>query len=271
LKFARFHDTNGVMLKKCLHCGKDAPAQLAVCPYCHQNEEGENVTLTSEKSAVLNEGQVQSDLAQLGHEDPLIQKEAADRLSQRGPAIVPLLVNRLSENVHKGASQTARLLGRFRDRRGLSALIQVLKTGDEEAKVSAVWSLSQLNDAGALDELLRECDRNNPTVQGYLAHVIVGYQDPRVLPSLLKLAAHSNREVAFQAAWALGEAGNPQPIDPLRRLLSRRDPDLKTVAQHALRRLGGPVRHVVSFWGYAWVLAVIVAGLGLWFVMAYYK
>src|SRR6476646_3124277 len=107
-------------LKKCSHCAKDIPAQLSDCPYCHHSENGREITSTVENPSFAGDNQVKADLAQLGSEDTFLKKEAADRLSQKGPAIVPLLVSRLNEHA-KGTSQTARLLGRFRDRRAVSA------------------------------------------------------------------------------------------------------------------------------------------------------
>ncbi len=244
------------------------PGQLSECPYCHRNEKGQDVSSIAESAPALD-AQLQNELNQLAEADPVTQKNAADRLHQRGAAIVPLLINHLHEHAHQGGSGVARLLGRFRDRRSVNALIEALKMGDETTRISAVWALSQINDPAALDELLRECERTNPMVQSYLAHVLPSYQDERVLPALIKLSRHASRDVSFQAICSLGEVGNAKAIYPLRQLLGQKEPVLKTAAANALRRLGGPQRRVLPAKALFGVVVLILIGVGVWFGMVY--
>ncbi|OGR89562.1 MAG: hypothetical protein A2992_03950 [Elusimicrobia bacterium RIFCSPLOWO2_01_FULL_59_12] len=236
--------------KKCPSCGKDIPTSIDVCPYCRRDEAGQAAAAELPADSGM-EGSLPEDLVQLGNNDPFVRKSAADRIAQKGSAAVPTLINLLSEQSHKGAAEVARLLGRLRDRRAVSALVQAIKTGDEELRSTAVWALAQINDPLALEELLHEADRNNPTVQAYLAHIIAGVQDPRVVPALIKLARHTSREVSFQAIWALGEAGDRAAVLPLRRLLGRKDALIRAGAEASLRRLGGPVRRAIPIFGVA--------------------
>jgi HEAT repeat protein len=251
-----------VLLKKCPHCLKEIPARMTACPYCHRNDKGQDVTATGDESASPMDGPLQAEIHQLGNEDPFIRKSASDRISQRGPAVVPHLINLVNEHTHKGVGEAVRLLGRIRDRRALSALSQALKVGNEEVRAIAVWSLSQLRDPQALPDLLTETERNNPTVQAYLGHAFAEVQDVRVRPALLRLAKHSNHEVAFQALWTLGESGDPSLIPFLRRQLSRKDPVVKAAAETALRRLGGPTRRILPVrWIVGVVAGIIILGI----------
>jgi len=255
-------------LKKCSYCSKDIPLTIAVCPYCRRNEKGEEIDL---QTGVVDPGQSvsESELHDLRSEDPVLRINVSERLAQKGPAVVPFLIEFVNDHSHKGIPDAVRILGKIRDRRAVSALTQAVHVGDEDTRIAAVWALSQINDPETLNELLRECDRNNPSVQAYLAHILSGYQDARILPMLIKLAGHSSREVAFQATWGLGETGNAGAIYPLRRQLGRKDTLIKAAAQMALRRLGGPVRRVIPLWGsiLGGVVGVALAVLGWFFLI----
>ena len=251
-----------MLLKKCAYCRKDIPSSIVVCPYCHRDEKGQDVTLVEESSTPSLDAQAKADLNSLASDDVFERRNAADRLSQRGSAIVPMLINRLNEQNHKGLSEAARLLGRLRDRRAISALAQALKIGDEELRASAAWALGQLTDPQVLEEFLQESQRPNPVIQGYVAYRLAEYQDARVLPTLMKLARLPNREVSFQAVWAMGEAGNSAAVSFLLRMLRQKDPLLRAVTETALRRLGGPVRRTTPVLGFA-IGGMVVAGLVL--------
>jgi HEAT repeat protein len=256
-----------VILKKCPQCSKDIPASIRVCPYCQRDEKGQMPDATPEMLAV--DGQLRQDLKQLESEDPFARKAAADRIHQKGLAAIPLLVSFINEHTRKGVPEVAKLLGRLRDPRATSALLQAMKVGDEEVRTAALWALSQMNDSQALAALINEADRTHPLMQAYLAHALMGHQDPRISPALARLAQNSSREVAFQAIWSLGENGDAGAIPLLRRLLTRTDPVLKTAAQVALRRLGGPVRRLYPWW--IWVCGASVLGVVGYVVWHFYK
>ncbi len=207
------------------------------------------------------------DLTDLGSEDPYLRQAAAERVLQRGPAAVTALTAMVQEHSHKGVPEAVRLLGRLRDRRSLGALIHALKMGNEDLRANAVWALTQINDPQALEELLQEAHRNNPAVQAYLAYTLSTIQDPRVVPTLVKLSQHTSREVSFQAIWALGETGDRAAILPLRKLLACRDALLRSAAESALRRLGGPVRRAypIGLWVGVVMSVGLVWGLAGWF------
>src|SRR5262249_10071101 len=156
----------GMKLRKCLYCTKDIAVQLEICPYCQHDANGRE-TVSPDAATAAADAQTLDDLARLSSDDSVVQKQVSERLVQRGVQVVPLVVRFLNEHKDKSAKGAARILGRLRDRRAVAALAQALKIGDEETRLSAVWALSQINDSQALEELLRESDRNDPTVQSY--------------------------------------------------------------------------------------------------------
>jgi HEAT repeat protein len=253
--------------KQCNHCHKEIPSTITVCPYCRRDEKGQELAADAAAPEAAD-SKLKDDLNQLGNEDPYVRRSAGDRIVQRGASAVPALSAMVSEHTHRGVPEAARLLGRLKDRRAIGCLAQALKIGNEDLRTTAVWALAQMNDPQALNELLQESERNNPAVQAYLAHIIGSVQDSRVVPALIKLAQHSSREVSFQAIWALGEAGNPAAIMPLRKLLGGKDDLLQSAAEASLRRLGGSVRRAFPLWAIITGLSVLL--LGLWGVIQFF-
>jgi HEAT repeat protein len=256
-----------MLFKPCPSCRKTIPFTIAVCPYCHKDEKGRDIAAQESVSVELDP-QTRTDVEHLGSDDPVLRRTAADRLLQRGPAVVPFLIALVQEHTHKALPEAIRVLGRLRDPRAAGALTQALKIGQEEVHTAAVWALSRLNDPQAVGELLQTTERNNPTVQAYLGHALAEVQDARVRPALVRLARHANHEVAFQALWALGELGDIAAIPFLRRQLGRKDPVVRAAAEAALRRLGGPVRRVIPAGAYAGG-AMVLAALAAWGWMIY--
>ena len=135
--------------------------------------------------------------------------------------------------------------------------------GDEEIRTAAVWALSQFHDPEVLPVLLSEAERPHPTLQSYLAHVLGGFQDARVVPTLAKLTEHPNREVSFQAACALAETGYKSALSAIKKNGRRNDPLIRAASAAALKRLGGrPSRFSPLIIGMG-ILVMVLVGSGV--------
>src|SRR4051812_3104919 len=117
-----------MILKKCPNCQKDIPGLITVCPYCNRDKEGRQ-TGGSAKPPEIIDSQLQADLRGLTNDDPLTRASAADRMLQKGSAVVPALVAFLNDSAFKGVGDVIQVLGRLKDRRSVGALIQAMKTG----------------------------------------------------------------------------------------------------------------------------------------------
>ncbi len=182
---------------------------------------------------------LESDLKDLSHEDPFIREQAGVRVAKRGFGIVQALISILNDFAKPGLSGVAQSLGQIGDRRAIPALAQAAKMGDEELRLAATCALAQFREPEVLPILLMEVERPHAVIQGYLAHMLGTYQDARVIPVLSKLCVHPNREVAFQAACALGETGDRSGIHALQQAWRRSDPLVRAACAASLRRLGG--------------------------------
>jgi HEAT repeat protein len=248
-------------LTQCLYCHKSIPVRMSECPYCHRDDKGQEIDASGIPAISSIDAGLQKDLTQLGSEDLYIRQEAAERIGQRGMKVVPMLVSILNEHSRKGLADIAKILGRLRDRSAIAALTQSMKIGNEDLRSAAVWALCQMNDAEVLPALLQEAGRQNPTVQGYIAHALAGFREARVTQTLAKLSADTSSEVAFQAVWSLGEVGDASTIPLLRDRLSRRDRLIDAAARYSLKRLGGPLRRRLPKWIVGLGVLLLIAGL----------
>jgi HEAT repeat protein len=259
-----------MLQKPCPFCQKRIPRSITVCPYCHRDEHGKNVMMEEKEApaqtAVSNK-YFQDDLKELGSDDPFVRDQAVVRVAQQGFGVVQALISILDDLAKPGLASVAKVLGRIRDRRAIPALVQAAKVGDEDLRIAAVWALTQFREPEILPALLSEAERPHPVIQGYLAYVFGTYQDPCVVAVLGRLARNSSREVAFQAACALGETGDPGAVRALRRAAGRRDPIVREAAVTSLRRLGvtfvAPKRKALL----VLTILAVAAGLCLWIIL----
>lgn len=256
-----------LFVKTCPSCHKGIPSRIEVCPYCRNDVNGQPVPSGTQgpREHLSMNPSIEKDLECLNSDDPFVRDQAVHRLGQRGPSVVPFLVEILSDQRRRGLPDAAKLLGRLRDRRALPALAQAMKMGDQPLKAAAVWALSQFRDPELLPELIAEAELQNPEIQSFLAHTLGTFQTAQVVPTLAKLARSDNVEVAFQAVYALGESGMDSAVEPLQHALRRKNPSVRTAAAAALRRLGVAARRPSwGLWCTRWVLAIVgLSGLAV--------
>ncbi len=257
-----------MILKPCPFCKKDIPRSITVCPYCHRDEQGKPVVMDSAiEEVTLSEREFQEILKELGSEDPYVCDQAVGRMAQHGRGVVQPLLAVLTDFSKPGLAGVARTLGKIGDDRAIPVLAQAAKVGDEDLRMAAVRALAQFNQPEVLPHLLAEAERPHPIIQSFLAHTLGSYQDSRVIPVLSHLVLHPNREVAFQAACALGETGNRQSVHALKAAWRKGDALMRAASGASLRRLGvrpSRVTTAMIVWGTAG-LAALAGGAGYFF------
>lgn len=252
-------------LRDCPFCGKPIPARMTACPYCHTDEEGKPVAMDTAPAAT-EPVNVEKDLAELSSEDAWTRDQATVRLAQKGFGVTQALIAVLGDLAKPGLPATAKVLGRIGDRRAVPPLIQAVKSTNDELRVAALWALAQFRgEPQALSALIAEADRPHPVTQSYLAHALGGFQDPAVVPALVRLAASAKTDVAYHAALSLGEWQTPEAVKALKRTLARRDRLLRAAAASSLQRLGVRVSFLVRLGPASlWVVLMASAAAAMW-------
>jgi cyclophilin family peptidyl-prolyl cis-trans isomerase/HEAT repeat protein len=108
-------------------------------------------------------------------------------------------------------------------------------SGQDTLRNIALFEDQRVTGEGKLFEYLAE---GSPLVQRRVIEAIGRIQDPEDAPRLFPLLSGTNRELAHEAMFALGQLGNPAAVEPL--LKSRRNiPEESQLIAEALGKLGG--------------------------------
>jgi hypothetical protein len=188
-------------------------------------------------------------------EEPIVDEEhrmkVVEELSERGPAIIPqlldylviedrqleLTVNEILLKMGENALPTLitllddpttdslitpfilSVLGEMEDEDVLSTFVSFLETGNPEQRKMAMRGLSRLRGSLPLDEVLCCGDDTNPAVRKYCARALEGNESPAALKVLSGLLADDHFTVRFAAFESLNNTGSS--IEPY--LLQIRD------------------------------------------------
>lgn len=155
---------------------------------------------------------------------------------------VPLLIRALEEPGPIRA-QAARSLARIGSPAADAAkpdLLRVLPNCDARDRAAVVWALAVLNEPAAADAIVEEFAAGH--LQGQHGF------DPRIVVRVLgvsrlatnEMTSHPNVGVRVLVAQALSEAGSPDVIEPLSRMLRDEDDQVRRQAAAGLGRIGDP-------------------------------
>jgi hypothetical protein len=168
------------------------------------------------------------------------RKMVVQQLSERGPSIIPLLLDYLViedrqlelmvteillkmgrnalppllavlDDPTTMSSLTTSLLavlGEMEDEAALSPFLSFLNAEDPEHRKMAMRGLSRLKDFLPLDEVLRCADDTNPAVRKYCARALEGNESHAALKVLTRLLADDHFTVRFAASESLSNTGS---------------------------------------------------------------
>jgi HEAT repeat protein len=126
-------------------------------------------------------------------------------------------------------------LGRIGDPRGISYLVQTLKSTDAAQRARAARGLTYAHDPRALPALLEALHTRNERERWQVCGLLGVLKDRRAVPALLDLL--DTREMTSAVADALGEIGDPRAVDPLLAALAACDENNQQGIIYALGKL----------------------------------
>lgn len=195
---------------------------------------------------VLNEiaepGTIKYLLAALEDGDWWVRSRASDALARiGGPKVMDAvlqLVGDKNENIRRSAIE---ILNQTRDERAVSHLVAATRDSDWWVRERAADALAELRHADAVPALLEMLDGDPRSVPAAL-RALARTADQSVLPRLLAMAGHSDREIRIEAVNAIGRLADARADDGLKarlqELATASDADLATAAADALARIG---------------------------------
>jgi len=186
--------------------------------------------------------------------DEAYKQAVIEKLSERGPSIIPHLVDYLDikdtllkltimeiiKKIGKDAGSVLRtllqdtaldnsynyyilyMLGDIADEGSQDLFSSFLEVEDPKLRAVAMRGISKLDPYLPLDKLMTYAEDENPSVRKYLAIALNNYKEPAVFTSLTGLLADNNFNVRFAASESLKNKGE-QAKKPLLDLINNQD------------------------------------------------
>jgi len=160
-----------------------------------------------------------------------------DAIAKMGNAVVPSLVEALSDNEGTVKKYGALLLARVPDERALEPLsISLYDTHFDVCRASAE-ALASIG-APALPILLEALRHPEAWIRQQAVIGLTKSRDPQVVPALLNMMNDESRDVRKQILHSLGELRDPRALPVLQELAaSRTDREMAALARQALEHI----------------------------------
>lgn len=113
------------------------------------------------------------------------QRAAYELLTLRKEKVVPLLIEVTRTGSDQAKYIAAQLLGKMDDSRAMEPLVALLDAENEYIRAKAVESLGNLGGTEVVDPLLRSMEDPQPVVREKAAEALRGLDDPRIVPTLI--------------------------------------------------------------------------------------
>ena len=165
-------------------------------------------------------------------------KEAAEALGDIGNAAVPGLLQALTQSDFKVRKFAAIGLGEVDSIADREAVIDALsaRLGDAHPDVrdQSAWALGEIEDAGAVEPLVRALQDSEPRVRARAAWALGEIEDSSAVSGLLAALHDSDAAVREKSVWALGEIESERAVEGLVPLLGDSDAKIRRQAAWAL-------------------------------------
>jgi HEAT repeat protein len=129
---------------------------------------------------------------------------------------------------------------RMKERHDINGLVLALSGRDVGESYEAAEALGDLKDVAAVAPLIHVIEEDRYTAVSWKAAEGLAKIGNAATGPLIRLLSHSNEDVRWKAALALGEIGDEDTIVPLIRLLSDNDHYVQGRAAAALGMIGRP-------------------------------
>jgi len=132
-------------------------------------------------------------------------------------------------------------LGKMKDTRAVNPLIGALKDEDEEVRMSACNSLTDIikvRDPRAVDPLIGAMNDEDEYVRYCVADILGETRDTRAVVSLIEALKDVDSEVRLTAVLSLGKIGNPKAVDSLKQALNDEESNVRIAAAEVLGKIG---------------------------------
>ncbi|GAB4258568.1 MAG: hypothetical protein Kow0092_06270 [Deferrisomatales bacterium] len=186
--------------------------------------------------APTHDGRVEALVRVLRGPDIPAALEAAEALAGMGPAVVPRLVSEM------GRAPSSWVAGSALVKMGPQAvapLLELLDQADEAAAVDCIYLLGEIRDRRAIPSLIRNLDDPRPAVRRHAVTALLRIGSSRSVEAVLARMSRQDKDLRQFIADALLRHGR-SALEPLARALETDDAPLRREAAYLLGELGDP-------------------------------
>jgi HEAT repeat protein len=228
-----------------LGVSNDLRAVDALLTVLNDSELGVRMEAASALGRIGDKRAVEPLLGLLADPNWTVTNAGSDALVQIGKAAVEPLLQALKGKNAAIRRDAASVLGRIRDRSAVDPLLAALKDAEPSVRRSAASALGEIGDVRALEPLVEALgDPNGHVVResvDSLRRIDHAWKKLKaaetVLPRFIAKLKDNDPGIGENAAWVLGEFGDPDAVNPLLDALKAGSPCLCDAALAALEKL----------------------------------
>ncbi|MFH2010894.1 MAG: HEAT repeat domain-containing protein [bacterium] len=149
-------------------------------------------------------------------------------------AVLPVLVDWLSDFELEVRVEAARLLGEMGDASAVGPLLRTFGDFENKVRMASVLALGRIGSRRAITGILGRLNDPNVKVRRAAIKVLADLTDPRAVIPLLGKLTDPSREVREAALKSLAKIGDPRAVPPILRLLKDPAEQVRVAAIAAL-------------------------------------
>jgi HEAT repeat protein len=189
---------------------------------------------------------VQAAIKRLRSPDPVVRRQAANDLGQKGyraAAAIPFLASLLEDKAEikttsESPAQAAAEALALTKELAIPSLTAALQSKSPEVRKRAAWALGEIWEEEATGALLSALRDPDAAVRAEVLGALRGRRPPGIMEALLPFLHDPAPEVRVAAVRTVAACGDDRSVEPLLAVLKDPDPDVRAAAIRALPQLG---------------------------------
>ncbi len=163
-------------------------------------------------------------IAQLGHSDPMVSKQANTALVEMGATVIKPLINAILEGSENLRWQAANVLFQLNDPCCIEPMLEALKSPNLMLEHIAVEALQQFDLSALVPALIQALPNSHCSVQARIVTLLESAGDQQAVEPLVKLLETTDSSLLrLSIIQALGTLGSVQVMDAIKAFLDDED------------------------------------------------
>lgn len=177
-------------------------------------------------------------IAQLGHSDPMLAKQANIALVEMGATVIEPLIKAILEGSDELRWQAANVLFQLNDPRCIEPMLEALKSPNLMLEHIAVEALQRFDLSALVPALIQALPNSHCSVQARIVTLLESAGDQQAVEPLVKLIETTDSSLLrLSIIQALGTLGSVQVMDTIKTFLDDDDTHVQKRARRVMEFL----------------------------------